>query len=121
VIHSSVISNLAPIRASVVIAVTSRSCGQPCTRTSPRVISPATRYENASSRSPASHRDAPRSLGTPSMMIRRSGLSSMCAPIRCRNSASSTTSGSVAALRSTVLPSASTAESSTVSVAPTLG
>ena len=45
----------------------------------------------------------------------------MCAPIRCRNSASSTTSGSVAAPRSTVLPSAMTAESSTVSVAPTLG
>ncbi len=43
VIHSSVISNCAPIRASVVIAVTSRSCGQPCTRTSPPVISPATR------------------------------------------------------------------------------
>ena len=55
------------------------------------------------------------------MMIRRSGLSSMCAPIRCRNSASSTTSGSVAALRSTVFPSASTAVSRTVSVAPTLG
>ena len=43
VIHSSVMSNRAPIRASVVIAVTRRSCGQPCTRTSPRVIRPATR------------------------------------------------------------------------------
>ncbi len=55
------------------------------------------------------------------MTIRRSGLSSMWAPIRCRNSASSTTSGSVAAFRSTVFPSASTADSRTVSVAPTLG
>ena len=43
VIHSSVMSSWAPMLASVVIAVTSRSCGQPCTRTSPRVISPATR------------------------------------------------------------------------------
>jgi len=43
VIHSSVMSICAPIRASVVIAVTRRSCGQPCTRTSPRLISPATR------------------------------------------------------------------------------
>ena len=43
VIHSSVMSICAPILASVVIAVTSRSCGQPCTRTSPRVISPAAR------------------------------------------------------------------------------
>src|SRR3546814_5621946 len=45
----------------------------------------------------------------------------MWAPIRCRKSASSTTSGSVAALAITVRPSASTADSSTVSVAPTEG
>ena len=43
VIHSSVMSNRVPIRARVVIAVTSRSWGQPCTRTSPPVMRPATR------------------------------------------------------------------------------
>ncbi|GAA3146898.1 hypothetical protein GCM10020001_082750 [Nonomuraea salmonea] len=72
-------------------------------------------------RSPVSQVEAPRRRSTPSMTILRSGDSSIRAPIRCRNSASSTTSGSVAAFFSTVLPSASTADISTVSVAPTLG
>ena len=41
--NSSVISNCAPMRFSVVIAVTNRSSAQPCTRTSPPVTNPATR------------------------------------------------------------------------------
>ena len=45
------------------------------------------------------------------MTMRRSGDSSILAPIRCRNRASSSTSGSVAALRITVLPSARAADS----------
>ena len=120
-IHSSVISNRAPIFCSVSMAVTSRSWAQPPTRTRPPVMSPATRYEKASSRSPCSRVAAPRRCSTPSTTMRRSGLKLMRAPMRCRNSASSVTSGSMAPLTSTVRPSACTAESSTVSVAPTLG
>ena len=41
--YSSVMSNWAPMRLSVVMAVTRRSWWQPCTRTSPLVTSPATR------------------------------------------------------------------------------
>ena len=55
------------------------------------------------------------------MTMRRSGASSIRAPIRCSSSASSSTSGSVAALRITVLPSAMAPLSRAVSVAPTLG
>ena len=55
------------------------------------------------------------------MTTRRSGDSSILAPMRWRNRASSSTSGSVAALRMTVLPSARAAESRADSVAPTLG
>lgn len=51
---SSVISNLAPIRCSVEIPVTKRSCEQPMMRTRPPVTRPAARYENASMRSPPS-------------------------------------------------------------------
>ena len=44
------------------------------------------------------------------MTMRRSGLNSMRAPMRCRNNASSRTSGSVAAPRMTDLPSARAAD-----------
>jgi len=55
------------------------------------------------------------------MITLRSGMNAIRAPMRCRNRASSITSGSVAAPRTTVRPRASEPASSAVSVAPTLG
>ena len=106
-IQSSLISSSAPIRCSVEMAVTIRSCAQPATRTCPPVTRPATRYEKASRRSPSSRVVAPCRCSTPSMTKRRPGDSSMRAPMRWRNRASSMISGSVAAFLSTVRPSAS--------------
>ena len=58
---------------------------------------------------------------TPSMRMTRSVSTVMIAPIFCRTAMRSMISGSMAALRSSVMPSARTAVSSTCSVAPTLG
>ncbi len=72
-------------------------------------------------RSPPSRWVAPVRWETPSITNRRSGCSSMRAPMRWRRRASSTTSGSTAAFSRMVRPSATAAVMSTVSVAPTLG
>ena len=55
------------------------------------------------------------------MVITRSVCTEMIAPIFCRIAMRSMISGSIAALRSVVMPRARTAVSSTCSVAPTLG
>ena len=61
------------------------------------------------------------SFSTPSMKMTRFGSTVMIAPIFCRIAMRSMISGSIAAFFSSVTPSASTAVSSTCSVAPTLG
>ena len=63
----------------------------------------------------------PRSRSTPSIRITRSVSTLMTAPIFCSTAIRSMISGSIAALLSSVTPSARTAVSSTCSVAPTLG
>ena len=65
--------------------------------------------------------ETPLSFFTPSMTMTSVPAPHIFAPIACKKRARSTISGSRAAPRKTVSPSAMTAASSTFSVAPTLG
>ena len=88
---------------------------------SPLVASAAQAQDAASIRSGSAVCWKPPSRSTPSIRITRSVSTLMIAPIFCRTAIRSMISGSIAALRSSVTPSARTAVSSTCSVAPTLG
>src|SRR2546421_7677559 len=97
------------------------TCRAPRTVMSPPVASAARAQLAASSRSVIGRWEYPRRRGTPSISMTRSVCTLMTAPIFCSTQIRSTISGSTAALRSSVTPSARTAVSSTCSVAPTLG
>ena len=97
------------------------TCRAPRTVTSPPVARAAAAQLAASIRSGIGRWVKPPSRSTPSTSITRSVCTLMIAPIFCRTQIKSMISGSTAALRSSVTPSASTAVSRTCSVAPTLG
>ena len=88
---------------------------------SPWVASAAQAHDPASIRSGMARWLNPPSRSTPSMVMTRSVFTEMIAPIFCRIAMRSMISGSIAALRSVVMPRARTEVSSTCSVAPTLG
>ncbi len=88
---------------------------------SPPVASAAQAHEAASNRSGSARWTYPCSRSTPVMWITRLSSTEMIAPIFCSTAIRSTISGSVAALRSSVTPSARTAVKRTCSVDPTLG
>ena len=88
---------------------------------SPAVARAAQAQEPASIRSGMAKWSKPPSFGTPSISILRCVWTEMIAPIFWRIATRSMISGSMAALRNTVVPSARTAVSSTCSVVPTLG
>ena len=85
------------------------ACRAPRTMMSPRVASAAQAQLAASSRSGIGRWVKPRSRGTPSISITRSVCTLMIAPIFCSAQIRSMISGSTAALRSSVTPSARTA------------
>src|SRR6266508_3725768 len=88
---------------------------------SPPVAMAAHAHDATSRRSGMAVCVNPRSRGTPAIRRIRSGATQMIAPIFCSSAMRSMISGSIAALDSSVTPSASTAANSTCSVAPTLG
>ena len=120
-IPSSVMSSAPPTFRNTLRNVIISSWRAPSTVMSPWVASAAHAQDAASIRSGNAAWVYPPSRSTPSIRITRSVSTLMMAPIFCSTAIRSRISGSTAALRSSVTPSARTAVSSTCSVVPTLG